>query len=66
MNKNCVIFNRKISLQELWKILEDFVEAKKIISVGLSNIDTQVFISLYNWAKVFLNSGAKKTIFCTP
>lgn len=39
-------------LQDLWRVLEDFVEAKKIISVGLSNIDTQVFISLYNWAKV--------------
>ncbi|XP_034230100.1 glutamate--cysteine ligase regulatory subunit [Thrips palmi] len=39
-------------LQELWRTLEDFVESKKIISLGLSNIDTQVFISLYNWAKV--------------
>lgn len=39
-------------LQELWRVLEDFVDSKKIISVGLSNIDTQLFISLYNWAKV--------------
>lgn len=40
------------SLQELWRVLEDFVERKKILSVGLSNIDPQLFISLYNWAKI--------------
>ncbi|KAJ1519487.1 hypothetical protein ONE63_004772 [Megalurothrips usitatus] len=39
-------------LQELWRVLEDFVERKQIVSVGLSNIDTQVFIALYNWAKI--------------
>ncbi|CAG2066350.1 unnamed protein product, partial [Timema podura] len=39
------------ALKELWQILEDYVERKKLHSIGVSDVDTEVFIALYDWAK---------------
>nr|CAD7588896.1 unnamed protein product [Timema genevievae] len=40
------------ALKELWQILEDYVERKKLHSIGVSDVDTEVFIALYDWAKI--------------
>lgn len=40
------------SLQILWPVLEEFVKDKKLVSVGLSNVDTGIFIKLFEWANV--------------
>ena len=36
----------------MWNILEEFVEQGVIGDVGVSDIDTETFISLYNAVKV--------------
>ncbi|XP_008545712.1 glutamate--cysteine ligase regulatory subunit [Microplitis demolitor] len=40
------------SLQKLWPVLEEFINAGKLMSVGVSNVDTGIFIKLYEWANV--------------
>lgn len=44
------------SLQNIWTIVEDLVSNNMVTDVGVSDVDTDVFIALYNWAKVFLTS----------
>ncbi|XP_015113485.1 glutamate--cysteine ligase regulatory subunit [Diachasma alloeum] len=39
-------------LQKLWPIVEKYVNAGEICHVGFSNVDTDVFIKLYEWATV--------------
>ncbi|EEB19898.1 glutamate--cysteine ligase regulatory subunit, putative [Pediculus humanus corporis] len=39
-------------LQNIWSIIEELAEQKKFEDVGVSDIDTDVFVNLYNWAKV--------------
>ncbi|XP_046406054.1 glutamate--cysteine ligase regulatory subunit [Ischnura elegans] len=39
-------------LHEVWKVMEEFVNEKKVISIGVSDIETDAFIELYNWTKV--------------
>ncbi|XP_023723559.1 glutamate--cysteine ligase regulatory subunit isoform X2 [Cryptotermes secundus] len=39
-------------LKELWLVLEEYVQQQKLISIGVSDVETDVFIALYNWAKV--------------
>lgn len=39
-------------LQDMWTVIEELAEQKKFGDVGVSDIDTDVFIALYNWAKV--------------
>lgn len=39
-------------LQDMWTVIEELAEQKKFGDVGVSDIDTDVFITLYNWAKV--------------
>nr|CAD7438001.1 unnamed protein product [Timema bartmani] len=56
------------ALKELWQILEDYVERKKIHSIGVSDVDTEVFIALYGWAKIlwldkFVGSGIESRNF---
>ncbi|KAJ8870390.1 hypothetical protein PR048_029411 [Dryococelus australis] len=40
------------ALQELWQVLENYVAWQRLGSIGVSDVDTDVFISLYQWAKV--------------
>ncbi|XP_074111047.1 glutamate-cysteine ligase modifier subunit [Cotesia typhae] len=40
------------SLQKLWPVLEKYIQSGTLTSVGLSNVDTGVFIKLYQWAKI--------------
>jgi glutamate--cysteine ligase regulatory subunit len=39
-------------LKELWQVLEEYVQQQKLISIGVSDVETDVFIALYGWAKV--------------
>lgn len=39
-------------LKELWEVLEEYVEQQKLLSIGVSDVETDVFIALYDWAKV--------------
>nr|CAD7393388.1 unnamed protein product [Timema cristinae] len=50
------------ALKELWQILEDYVERKKLHSIGVSDVDTEVFIALYDWAKVSYKQFKNKLI----
>ncbi|KAK0178175.1 hypothetical protein PV328_002150 [Microctonus aethiopoides] len=38
------------SLKKLWPILEENEACGKLLSVGLSNVDTDIFVKLYEWA----------------
>ncbi|XP_067000618.2 glutamate--cysteine ligase regulatory subunit [Anabrus simplex] len=40
------------ALQELWTVLEEFVQNQKILSIGVSDAETEVFMALHTWAKV--------------
>ncbi|XP_031846189.1 glutamate-cysteine ligase modifier subunit [Nomia melanderi] len=40
------------SLKQLWIGIEEYVEVGKLSSVGLSDISTNIFIDLFQWAKV--------------
>ncbi|XP_034943940.1 glutamate--cysteine ligase regulatory subunit [Chelonus insularis] len=40
------------SLQQLWSVMEEFFNAGKVLSGGVSNVDTTVFMQLYEWANV--------------
>ena len=45
------------ALQELWPVVEHYVQKKKICSVGVSDIETDTFIRLYEWAMVRENAN---------
>ena len=36
----------------LWTVIEEYVNAGKLFSVGVSDVATDMFINLFNWAKV--------------
>lgn len=40
------------SLKKIWSVIEEFVKAEKLFSVGLSDINTNTFIELFQWADV--------------
>lgn len=40
------------NLQELWNVLEEYVHSGKVNRIGISDIDTELFIHLYNAAVV--------------
>lgn len=40
------------ALQQLWPVVECYVEKGLLCSVGVSDVDTNVFIQLHEWAKV--------------
>ena len=42
-------------LQSLWQILEEYSKNEKLISIGISDLDTEKFIQLFNWANVRAN-----------
>ncbi|XP_049834169.1 glutamate--cysteine ligase regulatory subunit isoform X1 [Schistocerca gregaria] len=39
-------------LQEMWTVLEDYTERQKLYTIGVSDIDTDIFVALHNWAKI--------------
>lgn len=40
------------SLKRIWSVVEEYVKADKLSSVGLSDINTNTFIELFQWANV--------------
>lgn len=40
------------SLKKIWTVIEEYVRANKLVSVGLSDINTNTFIELFQWANV--------------
>ncbi|KOX76321.1 Glutamate--cysteine ligase regulatory subunit [Melipona quadrifasciata] len=40
------------SLKHLWIAVEEYVKIGKLSSVGLSDVDTNVFIDLFQWANI--------------
>ncbi|XP_071636914.1 glutamate--cysteine ligase regulatory subunit isoform X2 [Temnothorax longispinosus] len=40
------------SLKKIWSVVEEYVKADKLSSVGLSDINTNTFIELFQWADV--------------
>lgn len=39
-------------LQHLWTVLEEYYVLGKLTSIGVSDMDTDKFIQLFNWANV--------------
>jgi glutamate--cysteine ligase regulatory subunit len=39
-------------MKETWKVLEDCVKNNSVKMIGLCDVDTQLFIQLYQWANV--------------
>jgi len=40
------------SLKKIWSVVEEYVKVDKLCSVGLSDINTNTFIELFQWADV--------------
>ncbi|KAL6256866.1 hypothetical protein P5V15_011801 [Pogonomyrmex californicus] len=40
------------SLKKIWSVIEEYVKIDKLSSVGLSDINTNTFIELFQWANV--------------
>lgn len=40
------------SLKKIWAVIEEYVRANKLFSVGLSDINTNTFIELFQWADI--------------
>lgn len=43
-------------LQRLWTVLEEYYVLGKLTSIGVSDMDTDKFIQLFNWANVSLKT----------
>ncbi|XP_014486565.1 PREDICTED: glutamate--cysteine ligase regulatory subunit [Dinoponera quadriceps] len=41
-----------LSLKRIWFVVEEYVRANKLSSVGLSDINTNTFIELFQWANI--------------
>lgn len=39
-------------IKHLWEVLESYVQNGKLSRIGISDVDTELFIALYNSAKV--------------
>lgn len=39
-------------LKEMWTVLEDYTQRQKLYTIGVSDIDTDIFVALHNWAKI--------------
>lgn len=39
-------------IQNIWQTLEDYAEEKKILQIGLSDVEENTFLAIYDWAKV--------------
>jgi diketogulonate reductase-like aldo/keto reductase len=54
--------SRRLSeIQHLWQVLETNVQSGRISRIGLSDVDTDLFITLYNSAKVTLEASNSLT-----
>jgi len=40
------------SLKKIWFVVEEYVKVDKLSSIGLSDINTNTFIELFQWADV--------------
>ncbi|EFN78381.1 glutamate--cysteine ligase regulatory subunit [Harpegnathos saltator] len=40
------------SLKRIWSVVEEYVKSNKLASVGLSDINTNIFIELFQWANI--------------
>lgn len=40
------------SLKHLWSGIEEYVKIGKLSSIGISDVNTDVFIDLFQWANV--------------
>jgi len=40
------------SLKKIWFVIEEYVKVDKLSSIGLSDINTNTFIELFQWANV--------------
>jgi len=47
--------NTLSSLKRIWSIIEEYIKNGKLSSVGLSDINTNIFIELFQWADVRIN-----------
>jgi len=43
------------SLKKIWFVVEEYVKVDKLSSIGLSDINTNTFIELFQWADVRIN-----------
>lgn len=50
------------SLKCIWSVIEEYVKVEKLSSVGLSDINTNTFIELFQWANVRMSLYTN--IFC--
>ncbi|KAK7867049.1 hypothetical protein R5R35_005687 [Gryllus longicercus] len=39
-------------LQQLWTVLEEYAKSQKILCIGVSDLETDVFVALHSWANV--------------
>lgn len=39
-------------LQNIWNILEEYTTNKKIVQIGLSDVEESVFTTIYEWANI--------------
>lgn len=44
-----------LPLKRIWSVIEEYVKNNKLSSVGLSDINTNTFIELFQWANVRTN-----------
>lgn len=44
--------NMLSSLKKIWSAVEEYIKVDKLSSVGLSDINTNIFIELFQWADV--------------
>lgn len=40
-------------LLDIWSVLEEYVREGRVKNLGIADLDTKVFVSLYNQVKVF-------------
>ncbi|XP_001603921.1 glutamate--cysteine ligase regulatory subunit [Nasonia vitripennis] len=52
LNKNENTEDILPSLQRFWTVLEEYFKKGKLMSIGVSDMDTEKFIQLFNWANV--------------
>jgi diketogulonate reductase-like aldo/keto reductase len=39
-------------IKEMWKVIEEYVEKKKIISIGVRDVEKDVLIELKEWERI--------------
>ena len=44
--------NMLSSLKRIWSVVEEYIKIDKLSSIGLSDINTNIFIEFFQWADV--------------